>query len=100
MEILGYTGSRGALLPAVAEEGLKLFAQMLGRDRAAFEGRRGGERSTDCGSTAKTVASLPWIDHSMRARTAKKEIPGQLNVLRALEAESSRPLCLEQITSD
>jgi hypothetical protein len=29
----------------------------------------------EVGSSAETVASLPWIDYSMRARTAQKEIP-------------------------
>ena len=43
-------------------------------DRAAFEDRSGGERSTERGRGAKTVASQPWIGYPSCARTAKTEI--------------------------
>ncbi len=39
-----------------------------------FEGRSGSERSTERGSSAKTVASQAGVGYPIRARTAKKEI--------------------------
>ncbi len=42
-----------------------------------FEGRSGSERSTERGSSAKTVASRLWIGYPVGARTAKKEILDQ-----------------------
>ena len=81
------------LLLAEGHLNRKLFGQMLGRlaalpvpggvlpksplwsperhDRAAFEGRSGGERSTERESSAKTVASQPWIADSIRAGMPK-----------------------------
>ncbi len=42
----------------------------------ALEGRSGSERSTEPGSSAKTVASQPVVGYRIRSRTAKKEILG------------------------
>ena len=44
------------------------------RNRAAFDGRSSSERGIERGSSAKTVASWPWVGYAVRARTVKKEI--------------------------
>ena len=50
------------------------LASLERHDRPAFEGRSGSERSTEPGSSAKTVASQPVVGYRIRSRTAKKEI--------------------------
>ena len=50
------------------------LASLERHDRPAFEGRSGSERSTEPGSSAKTVASQPVVGYRTRSRTAKKEI--------------------------
>ena len=50
------------------------LASLERHDRPAFEGRSGSERSTEPGSSAKTVASQPVVAYRIRSRTAKKEI--------------------------
>ena len=50
------------------------LASLERHDRPAFEGRSGSERSTEPGSSAKTVASQPVVGYRIRPRTAKKEI--------------------------
>ena len=52
------------------------LASLERHDRPAFEGRSGSERSTEPGSSAKTVASQPVVGYRIRSRTAKKEIVG------------------------
>ena len=50
------------------------LASLERHDRPACEGRSGSERSTEPGSSAKTVASQPVVGYRIRSRTAKKEI--------------------------
>ncbi len=50
------------------------LASLERHDRPAFEGRSGSERSTEPGSSAKTVASQPVVGYRIRSKTAKKEI--------------------------
>ena len=50
------------------------LASLERHDRPACEGRSGSERSTEPGSSAKTVASQPVVGYRIRPRTAKKEI--------------------------
>ena len=52
------------------------LASLERHDRPACEGRSGSERSTEPGSSAKTVASQPVVGYRIRPRTAKKEILG------------------------
>ena len=53
------------------------LASLERHDRPACEGRSGSERSTEPGSSAKTVASQPVVGYRIRSRTAKKEILGK-----------------------
>ena len=70
------------------------LASLERHDRPAFEGRSGSERSTEPGSSAKTVASQPVVGYRMRSRTAKKEILDFTSTTRTLRTGSTpRPPC-------
>ena len=62
------------------------LASLERHDRPAFEGRSGSERSTEPGSSAKTVASQPVVGYRIRSRTAKKEILAYVDVFRGTSA--------------
>ena len=57
------------------------LASLERHDRPACEGRSGSERSTEPGSSAKTVASQPVVGYRIRSRTAKKEILVEKNAI-------------------
>ena len=64
-------------------------------DRPAFEGRSGSERSTEPGSSAKTVASQPVVGYRIRSRTAKKEILVEYGMWYARSADFLQTPLLE-----
>ena len=54
------------------------------RNRAGFDGRSSSERGVKHGSSAKTIASQPWVGYAVRARKAKTEILANMMEMRAL----------------
>ena len=80
------------------------LASLERHDRPAFEGRSGSERSTEPGSSAKTVASQPVVGYRIRSRTAKKEILAYntivtlINAVRTLQGGSVVSFCKKNRT--
>ena len=78
------------------------LASLERHDRPAFEGRSGSERSTEPGSSAKTVASRRRIAYPVRAMKAKMEI--LVSTIRALFAKSGNvcafPGCPHELVTD
>ena len=83
-----YAGCRGSARERMLLKGPLRFAGTA-HDRPAFEGRSGSERSTEPGSSAKTVASQPVVGYRIRARTAQKEILASWSAQAGIASESS-----------
>ena len=74
------------------------LASLERHDRPAFEGRSGSERSTEPGSSAKTVASQPVVGYRIRSRTAKKEILDHYHQTYGSEEIDTKPLLVKSAT--